>query len=140
MRIDLFLHQQGIDTTTPAGKAMYQLMGVFAEFERSMIIQERVRAGLKRAVSEGQSDSPRVGKTNPCGSKGAWPPRLAVWSRSWHSAADRPPFRARKRPRRVKDARLGSDRSPGTVITISCTRRRSILSSACEATKRCGAF
>ena len=33
---------------------MYQLMGVFAEFERS-IIQERVRAGLKRAVSEGQT-------------------------------------------------------------------------------------
>ena len=54
MRIDLFLHQQGIDTTTPAGKAMYQLMGVFAEIERS-IIQERVRAGLKRAVSEGQT-------------------------------------------------------------------------------------
>ena len=54
LRIDLFLHQQGIDTTTPAGKAMFQMMGVFAEFERS-IIQERVRAGLKRAVSEGQT-------------------------------------------------------------------------------------
>jgi DNA invertase Pin-like site-specific DNA recombinase len=50
--IDLFLHQQGIDTTTPAGKAMFQMMGVFAEFERS-IIQERVRAGLKRAVADG---------------------------------------------------------------------------------------
>jgi len=46
--IDLFLHQQGLDTTTPAGKAMFQMMGVFAEFERSMI-QERVRAGLARA-------------------------------------------------------------------------------------------
>jgi len=54
LRIDLFLHQQGIDTTTPAGKAMFQMMGVFAEFERAMI-QERVRAGLKRAVSEGQT-------------------------------------------------------------------------------------
>jgi len=43
--IDLFLHQQGLDTTTPAGKAMFQMLGVFAEFERS-IIQERVRAGL----------------------------------------------------------------------------------------------
>ena len=43
--VDLFLHQQGLDTTTPAGKAMFQMMGVFAEFERSMI-QERVRAGL----------------------------------------------------------------------------------------------
>jgi DNA invertase Pin-like site-specific DNA recombinase len=53
LRIDLFLHQQGIDTTTPGGKAMFQMMGVFAEFERSLI-QERVRAGLKRAVSEGK--------------------------------------------------------------------------------------
>jgi len=53
MRIDLFLHQQGLDTTTPAGKAMFQMMGVFAEFERAMI-QERVRAGLKRAKSEGK--------------------------------------------------------------------------------------
>jgi DNA invertase Pin-like site-specific DNA recombinase len=53
LRIDLFLHQQGIDTTTPAGKALFQMMGVFAEFERS-IIQERVRAGLRRAKSEGK--------------------------------------------------------------------------------------
>ena len=51
--VDLFLHQQGIDTTTPGGKAMFQMLGVFAEFERS-IIQERVRAGLRRAVSEGK--------------------------------------------------------------------------------------
>ena len=49
--IDLFLHQQGLDTTTPAGKAMFQ--SVFAEFERA-IIQERVRAGLARAKSEGK--------------------------------------------------------------------------------------
>ena len=42
--IDLYLHQQGIDTTTPSGKAMFQMMGVFAEFERS-IIHERVMAG-----------------------------------------------------------------------------------------------
>jgi DNA invertase Pin-like site-specific DNA recombinase len=53
LRIDLYLHQQGIDTTTPAGKAMFQMMGVFAEFERAMI-QERVRAGLARAKSEGK--------------------------------------------------------------------------------------
>jgi DNA invertase Pin-like site-specific DNA recombinase len=53
LRIDLFLHQQGLDTTTPAGKAMFQMMGAFAEFERSMI-QERVRAGLRRAVAEGK--------------------------------------------------------------------------------------
>jgi len=51
--IDLFLHQQGLDTTTPAGKAMFQMMGTFAEFERAMI-QERVRAGLRRARDEGK--------------------------------------------------------------------------------------
>ena len=51
--IDLYLHQQGIDTTTPAGKAMFQMLGVFAEFERSMI-QDRVKAGLERAKSNGQ--------------------------------------------------------------------------------------
>jgi DNA invertase Pin-like site-specific DNA recombinase len=53
LRIDLFLHQQGLDTTTPGGKAMFQMLGVFAEFERSMI-QERVRAGLRRAKEEGK--------------------------------------------------------------------------------------
>jgi DNA invertase Pin-like site-specific DNA recombinase len=37
LKIDLYLHQQGIDTRTPAGKAMFQMMGVFAEFERTMI-------------------------------------------------------------------------------------------------------
>jgi DNA invertase Pin-like site-specific DNA recombinase len=50
--VDLFLHQQGLDTTTPAGKAMFQMLGVFAEFERSMI-KERVRAGLARAKAAG---------------------------------------------------------------------------------------
>ena len=60
LRIDLFLHQQGLDTTTLAGKAMFQMMGVFAEFERSMI-QERVRAGLRRAKDEGkQLGRPRI--------------------------------------------------------------------------------
>ncbi len=54
--VDLFLHQQALDTTTPAGKALFQMMGVFAEFERSMI-QERVRAGLRRAKGLGR---PRI--------------------------------------------------------------------------------
>jgi DNA invertase Pin-like site-specific DNA recombinase len=51
--VDLFLHQQGLDTTTPSGKAMFQMMGVFAEFERSMIA-ERVRAGMRRAKDQGK--------------------------------------------------------------------------------------
>src|SRR6201993_267306 len=60
LKVDLYLHQQGLDTTTPAGKAMFQMLGVFAEFERAMV-QERVRAGLRRAVSEGkQLGRPRI--------------------------------------------------------------------------------
>jgi DNA invertase Pin-like site-specific DNA recombinase len=51
--VDLYLHQQGLDTGTPAGKAMFQMMGVFAEFERAMII-ERVKAGLSRARAQGK--------------------------------------------------------------------------------------
>jgi len=47
-KVDLYLHQQGLDTTTPAGKAMFQMIGVFAEFERAMI-QERVKSGLAPA-------------------------------------------------------------------------------------------
>ncbi len=49
---DLYLHQQAIDTTTPSGKAMFQMLGVFAEFERGMI-RERVNAGLARAKEKG---------------------------------------------------------------------------------------
>ena len=51
--VDLYLHQQAIDTSTPAGKAMFQMMGVFAEFERSMI-RERVNSGIARAKAKGQ--------------------------------------------------------------------------------------
>ena len=42
-----------VAATTPAGKALFQMMGVFAEFERAMI-QERVHAGLARARKEGK--------------------------------------------------------------------------------------
>jgi DNA invertase Pin-like site-specific DNA recombinase len=52
--VDMYLHQQGIDTTTPGGKAMFQMMGVFAEFERAMI-RERVNAGLARAREQGKT-------------------------------------------------------------------------------------
>jgi DNA invertase Pin-like site-specific DNA recombinase len=50
--VDLYLHVQGLDTSTPAGKAMFQMLGVFAEFERSLI-RERVMAGLARARKYG---------------------------------------------------------------------------------------
>jgi DNA invertase Pin-like site-specific DNA recombinase len=50
--VDLFLHQQGLDTSTTAGRAMFQMLSVFAEFERG-IIRERVNAGLARARANG---------------------------------------------------------------------------------------
>ena len=49
---DLYLHVQAVDTTTPAGKALFQMLGVFAEFERAMI-QERIHAGIAKARASG---------------------------------------------------------------------------------------
>ena len=50
---DLYIHQSGIDTTTPSRKMIFQMFGVFAEFERGMI-SERVKAGQDRAKSQGK--------------------------------------------------------------------------------------
>ena len=51
--VELYLHQQSLDTGTPAGKAMFQMLGVFSEFERE-IIRERVNSGLARAKAQGK--------------------------------------------------------------------------------------
>ena len=45
--VDLYLHVQGLDTSTPSGRMLFQMLGVFAEFERAMI-RDRVMAGLNR--------------------------------------------------------------------------------------------
>ena len=50
---DLFLEQQALDTSTPAGRALLQMSGVFAEFERAMIV-ERTKAGMARARANGK--------------------------------------------------------------------------------------
>jgi DNA invertase Pin-like site-specific DNA recombinase len=60
-RVELYLHRQGIDTTTPAGKALFQMMGVFAEFEREMI-RERVLAGMARAKATGTKSGLAIGR------------------------------------------------------------------------------
>jgi DNA invertase Pin-like site-specific DNA recombinase len=59
--VDLYLHQQGLNTTTPAGKALFGVMGVFAEFERAMI-QERIHAGLARARARGTRSGKAIGR------------------------------------------------------------------------------
>jgi DNA invertase Pin-like site-specific DNA recombinase len=52
-KCDLYIHQSGLDTSTASGKMMFQMIGVFSEFERSMI-RERVIAGQQRAKAEGK--------------------------------------------------------------------------------------
>jgi DNA invertase Pin-like site-specific DNA recombinase len=59
--VELFLYQQALDTTTPAGKAMFQMLGVFAEFERSMIV-ERVRSGIAKARANGTKSGKAIGR------------------------------------------------------------------------------
>ena len=51
-KVDLFLHQQGLDTSTAAGRAMFGMLSVFADFERSLITA-RVKSGLQRVRANG---------------------------------------------------------------------------------------
>jgi DNA invertase Pin-like site-specific DNA recombinase len=51
--INLYLHQQALDTSTPSGRMLFGMLGVFGEFERAMI-RDRVLAALERARSSGK--------------------------------------------------------------------------------------
>jgi DNA invertase Pin-like site-specific DNA recombinase len=51
--VDLYLDQQNIDTTTPAGRLLFQITGAFSEYERS-ILRSRVQLGLQRARAQGK--------------------------------------------------------------------------------------
>ena len=51
--VGLYIHQSGLDTSTPSGRMMFQMVGVFSEFERSMI-SERVKSGLERVKKQGK--------------------------------------------------------------------------------------
>ena len=52
LKVDLFFLQQGLDTSTSAGRMMFSIFGALAEFERNLI-RERVIAGQQRAISQG---------------------------------------------------------------------------------------
>jgi DNA invertase Pin-like site-specific DNA recombinase len=60
-KVGLFLHQQALDTTTPTGRAMFSMLGVFGEFERSMI-QARVKAGMARAKEKPRPGAKAIGR------------------------------------------------------------------------------
>jgi len=66
--VDLYLEKQAVDTTTPAGRALFQMLGVFAEFERA-IIQERIHAGLTRAREMGTKSGKPIGRPQIDGRK-----------------------------------------------------------------------
>ena len=51
--IDLYLHANGLDSSTPSGRAMFGMLSVFSSFEREMI-SERVKSGLERAKANGK--------------------------------------------------------------------------------------
>ena len=77
--IDLYLDQQNIDTTTPAGKLLFQMTGAFAEFERSMI-RQRVNAGLNvikdKLSRDGKFESKRGIVRAKLGRPGAEPDKI----------------------------------------------------------------
>ena len=60
-KVDLYLDQQNIDTTTPMGKLIFQVTGAFAEFERSMITQ-RINLGIARARKHGTKSGAPIGR------------------------------------------------------------------------------
>jgi DNA invertase Pin-like site-specific DNA recombinase len=57
----VFLHQQGLDTSTPGRKAMFQMFGVFAELERAIIVA-RVNAGVARARRKSTRTGRAIGR------------------------------------------------------------------------------
>lgn len=59
--VDLFLFQEGLDTSTPSGRAMFQMLGVFSEFEAAMI-RDRVRTGVARAKRNGTKSGKAIGR------------------------------------------------------------------------------
>jgi DNA invertase Pin-like site-specific DNA recombinase len=68
--VELYLHKQAMDTTTPAGKALFGMLGVFAEFERALI-RERVCAGLARARETGTKSGRPIGRPQAPGKANA---------------------------------------------------------------------
>ena len=123
---DLYLDRQGVDTSTPAGKAMFQMLGVFAEFERSLIV-ERVRAGIagaarRHAQRQGVRAAQDQRRSRGCGAGVA-----GGWERhSQDGAADRD----RKRHGRRHQGRNGlardrlSRRRPFHSANVSMHQRR----------------
>jgi hypothetical protein len=92
--VDVFVDRQAVDTTTPHGKAMFQMAAVFGELERSLI-RERVMAGLARARARGKrlgrpdgwEEGGRGHTSSPCSWAGHSEGRKGAWGRREHCPA-----------------------------------------------------
>src|SRR5690606_10345415 len=63
LRVGLFVQNMALDTSTPVGRLMFNMVGAFAEFERGLI-RERTLLGLERARRRGSRlGRPKVGPT-----------------------------------------------------------------------------
>lgn len=52
LNVDLYVHQQAIDTTTPSGRMTFSIFSALGEYERELM-RERIMAGQRRARSQG---------------------------------------------------------------------------------------
>jgi DNA invertase Pin-like site-specific DNA recombinase len=85
-RVDLYLDQQNIDTTTPMGRLLYQITGAFAEFERSMI-RQRINLGIERARKHGTKSGKPIGRAPIDPEKAAWVLQALGEGQSYREAA-----------------------------------------------------
>jgi len=74
--VDFISITQNIDTTSPEGKLFWQMLGVFAEYERELIVS-RTLSGLERAKRQGKA----LGR--PAGSKDSKPRRKSGYLLRW---------------------------------------------------------
>lgn len=49
--VDLYVHTQGLDTSTPSGAMMFQMLSVFSTYEKA-ILRERLLSGLRRTTKK----------------------------------------------------------------------------------------
>lgn len=75
--IDLYVDQQSVDTTTPAGKLVFHIFGAIAEFEREMI-RSRIMAGLETAKAKGRKAGPKVDASKVERARGMLADRIGV--------------------------------------------------------------
>src|SRR6516225_11889244 len=84
--VDLYLDQQAIDTTTPAGRMFFHVTGAFAEFERDMI-RSRVNAGARQSTRArraiGAAQDQREGRACNQDASGGWDWHLEDGQGAW---------------------------------------------------------